>query len=162
MKIFFPRWRRCNWICGMSPPAAEGSCFSDCDNMCPASSSGWGCSVKCQSTLHGAWIDLNENVMKLLFQIFHANIHINKYFQYINCRVNSTVYSFPAHRRYWNEADHVNYLIGWTFFTIYIDQFRNLSNNYLIRLKFDCDKQNFMNLYERKINSVFKVKEIRQ
>merc|ERR1712152_114234 len=40
-------WRRCNWICGMTPPAAQSSCFSDCDNMCPASNLGWGCSVKC-------------------------------------------------------------------------------------------------------------------
>ena len=47
INIFIPRWRRCNWTCGMAPPAMQGSCFNDCDHMCSADSSGWGCSVKC-------------------------------------------------------------------------------------------------------------------
>merc|ERR1711963_172860 len=40
-------WRRCNWICGMTPQAAQSSCFMDCDHICPQDSLGWGCSVIC-------------------------------------------------------------------------------------------------------------------
>ena len=48
-------------------------------------------------------------------------------------------------------------LIGWTFFTIDINWVRKLFDNNLIRLKSDVIKQNFMNFYKRKINSVIKV-----